>query len=718
MYDTDPETPAIKLQRDLALGIAAASNLEEALPLCLDIAISVAGMDSGSIYLLDHSGDFVLTCVKGLSDRFISELAHIKADSEKAMLVMKRNPVYTKYEYLTGSLVNPELKSENLLAVAVIPVIYRDRVIASLNISSHSVDEIPPCSRSSLETIAAQTGNAIARIKAELELREKQKELERLMGTLNVEEEPRKYRDELELRADELKSINLRMEKEIAERKQAEVALRESEERYRNLFENSSFGIFQTAMNGTFITLNQSCARIFGYNSPEEVMNEIRDIGQTFYPYSSLRHEMIETLRSTPGMKKFEYNLLHKNGSKLTVNLYIRLVRDLKGKELYLEGFIEDVSERKRLDEAIKASEKNFRRLSEEYHILLDSLPDTLLVLSHDMEILWVNTAAVFHLDEDTVLKRKCHSLFYNEEKPCKNCPVVKSFSTGRAESGQLLTSNNRYLDVRARPIKDEYGHIVKIIVLARDMTEKVFLQREALRTSHLASIGELAAGVAHEINNPLTGIINYAQIIANKSEKNSKNYDVCKRIIKEGDRIARIVKSLLSFARSTRQDKMPVDIGQIFTDSIILTGARMNKDGITFQINISEKLPKIMAEPNQIQQVFLNILSNARYALNNKYPSYDSNKIINVACEEITVDNKKFVRIIFHDNGCGVHTGIIDKVFNPFFTTKPLGQGTGLGLSISYGIINEHNGHIIIDSVEGEFTKVIIDLPVWEGEF
>jgi signal transduction histidine kinase len=581
LNETDIETLSIKAQRDLAFGIAAASTLEEALPLCLDIAMTVAGMDSGGIYLLDHSGDLVLACVKGVSDGFISEVAYLKADSDKATIVIERKPVYTKYEYLTDSLMSDNLKSEGLLAVAIIPVIYQDRLIACLNISSHTIQKIPPGSRNTLETIAAQIGNAIARIKAEEELREKQKELETLRFHLS---------ELVAERTDELKSINMRFKKEIAERKQAEIALRESE--------------------------------------------------------------------------------------------------------------------------------RNFRRLSEEYHILLDALPDTLLVLSGEMEILWVNTAAVFHLDEDTVLKRKCHSLFYNELKPCNNCPVVKSFSTGRSESSQVFTSNNRYLDVRARPIKDEYGHIAKIIVLARDMTEKVFLQREALRTSHLASIGELAAGVAHEINNPLTGIINYAQILANKSEKNSKNYDVCNRIIKEGDRIARIVKSLLSFARSTRQDKMPVEISQIFTDSIILTGARMNKDGITLHINISETLPKIMAEPNQLQQVFLNILSNARYALNKKYPSYDSNKIINVTCEEITADNKKFVRMIFHDNGCGVNASIIDKVFNPFFTTKPLGEGTGLGLSISYGIINEHKGHIVIDSGEGEFTRVIIDLPVWEGDY
>ncbi|MEQ8167590.1 MAG: PAS domain S-box protein [Candidatus Eremiobacterota bacterium] len=718
MYVNETDTDTIKAQRDLALGIAAASTIEEALPLCLDIAISIAGMDSGGIYLIKDSGDMFLACSKGLSDRFISEVTHIKADSDKAMVVMNRTPVYTTYDCLTGFLLSDYPKTEGLRAITIIPVIYKDSVIASLNISSHSLDEIPHSSREHLETIAAQIGNALARIKAEEEVREKQKELEKLLDALKVEEELRKYREQLEERAEELKSINRRLEREIAERKQAEIALRESEERYRNLFENSSLGMFQTTINGTFISLNESCARSFGYNSPDEVIRKVKDLGQTVYSEPSLRDEMIETLRMTQGMRKFEYNLLRNDGSPLTVNLYMRLVRDAKGKELYLEGFLEDITERKRLDEAIKTSERNFRRLSEEYHILLDALPDTLLVLSVEMEILWVNTSAVFHLDEDTVLKRKCYSLFYNESKPCKNCPVVKSFSTGKAESSQVLTSNNRYLDVRSRPIKDEYGHISRIIVLARDMTEKIFLQREAIRATHLASIGELAAGVAHEINNPLTGIINYAQIIANKSEKNSKNYDVCTRIIKEGDRIARIVKSLLSFARSTRQDKMPVDIGQIFTDSIILTGARMNKDGITFQVNISETLPKIIAEPNQIQQVFLNILSNARYALNNKYPSYDSNKIINVACEEITVDNEKFVRIMFQDNGCGVHSGIIDKVFNPFFTTKPLGEGTGLGLSISYGIINEHKGHIMIDSVEGEFTKVIIDLPVWEGEF
>ncbi len=241
---------------------------------------------------------------------------------------------------------------------------------------------------------------------------------------------------------------------------------------------------------------------------------------------------------------------------------------------------------------------------------------------------------------------------------------------------------------------------------------EKVNLQAGATRTRHLASLGELAAGVAHEINNPINNIINYAQILIDKFQKENRDDDVARRIIKDGDRIATIVRSLLSFARIRKEEKSYVYLHEIFSDMLSLTSAQIRKDGINLKVNISSKFLKIPVHPQQIQQVFLNIISNSRFALNKKYPGTHENKILEITCEETSFDNFPYIRIIFHDRGAGIPSNIIDKVINPFFSTKPNRIGTGLGLSISHGIITEHGGKLVINSVEGEFTKIILDLP------
>ena len=232
------------------------------------------------------------------------------------------------------------------------------------------------------------------------------------------------------------------------------------------------------------------------------------------------------------------------------------------------------------------------------------------------------------------------------------------------------------------------------------------------MRAGHLASLGELAAGVAHEINNPINGIINYAQIIANKSEKRSKESDIADRIIKEGNRIAVIVSSLLSFARERKEEKVTVGIKRILHDSITLTEVQIRKEGIILKMDLSPRLPEIIANPQQIQQVFLNVISNARYALNKKYPGSHEAKTIEISDKKLVIDGAPYVRLIFYDQGTGIPANIIDKVLNPFFSTKPSGEGTGLGLSISHGIINDHGGSLQIESMEAEFTRIIIDLP------
>jgi signal transduction histidine kinase len=249
--------------------------------------------------------------------------------------------------------------------------------------------------------------------------------------------------------------------------------------------------------------------------------------------------------------------------------------------------------------------------------------------------------------------------------------------------------------------------------LLKDEIMDRRMAEAETLRTGQLAALGELAAGVAHEINNPINGIINYAQLLLNKSVPDSREQDIAARIIKESDRIAHIVRSLLSFAREGKEEKYPVSIQEIMADTLGLTETQLKKDGIKLEIDIPVNLPRIIAQPQQLEQVFLNIISNARYALNQKYPAEHKNKMLEIRCNEIIISKKPYVRISINDRGSGIPEALLDKVMNPFYSTKPSNIGTGLGLSISHSIIKNHGGKLTIDSVEGEFTKVIIELPV-----
>jgi PAS domain S-box-containing protein len=261
-------------------------------------------------------------------------------------------------------------------------------------------------------------------------------------------------------------------------------------------------------------------------------------------------------------------------------------------------------------------------------------------------------------------------------------------------------------VEARTKELKDAYKQ------LQLEVKEKLNYQEEAIRSAQLASIGELAAGVAHEINNPINGIINGAQILLNKMDPDTKEHKMADMVLKEGDRIADIVSSLLSFARESKQEKRTVHILEIMTDTLALTESQIRKERIKLKVNVPATLPDIYAQPQQIEQVFLNIINNARYAMNKKFPSSHKDKVLSISGECVTVDDKLFVRLTFYDTGVGIPYENLAKTMNPFFTTKPPNEGTGLGLSISHGIISDHGGTLKIDSISGEFTKVTIDLP------
>ncbi|WKZ20362.1 MAG: PAS domain-containing protein [Candidatus Jettenia sp. CY-1] len=368
------------------------------------------------------------------------------------------------------------------------------------------------------------------------------------------------------------------------------------------------------------------------------------------------------------------------------------------------------VIHRKMVEDALRISESKYR-------LLLENLPQR--IFYKDKSLVYVscnrNLAADFHIRPDEITGKTDYDFFPKElaeKHRAADKQIMESGQTDDREEEYSKDGQELIIRIVRTPIKDEKGTVIGILGIFWDITEKVILQREAERSRHLASLGELAAGVGHEINNPITGVINCAQILLNKSSEGSKEKDLARRIIKEGDRIANIVHSLLSFTRPDSEKKNIINMHGILSDTLTLIESQLRKEGITVKLDISRKLPEILAHPQQIQQVFLNIINNARYALNQKYPEMHDNKIFEISGEETTMNNNAYVKIIFYDHGTGIPVEMRDKVINPFFTTKYSNKGIGLGLSISHTIIKNHGGKLMIDSREGEYTKIIIMLP------
>lgn len=349
---------------------------------------------------------------------------------------------------------------------------------------------------------------------------------------------------------------------------------------------------------------------------------------------------------------------------------------------------------------------------------IIMSMMNALVVVNRHSNIVIVNKAT-------------CDLLGYTEAELIGK-PISMIFARGYfreigiddlAEGGFISNVETTYMAKDGRNIRvlfsgavmcDEDKKFAGIVCVAQDIT----LQAEAMRAGHLASLGELAAGVAHEINNPINSIINFAQILIDELERLNVDLENYPRlIIKEGDRVAAIVSSLLSFAREGEKVKSLVSILEVLDETLSLAEAQMHKDGIALKTDVPRDLPRIDGHFQQIQQVFLNIMNNARYALNAKFPGVHPDKLLRIQVQQLEQDGRVFLATSFYDHGSGIPSEIIDKVINPFFSTKPAGRGTGLGLAISHGIIADHGGRLLFESVEGEYTKVTVLLPVFAGD-
>ncbi len=266
-------------------------------------------------------------------------------------------------------------------------------------------------------------------------------------------------------------------------------------------------------------------------------------------------------------------------------------------------------------------------------------------------------------------------------------------------------------------PLLDEDGKLIGILGVSRNITARKFAEQERLaleaklrHSQKLESIGTLASGIAHEVNNPLTGMINYAELIECRVG-DSQLREFAQGIQEEGKRVAEIVRGLLSFARQDSSERRAASVRDILRASLTLIGAALRRDDIFLQEDVPDDLPAVICNPQQVQQILINLLTNARDALNRRYLGRDENKRVLVAARAFAQGGRAWVRITVEDRGTGVAADLRTRIFDPFFTTKPRDMGTGLGLSISYGIAREHGGNLTVESDEGR-TRFHLDLP------
>ena len=407
---------------------------------------------------------------------------------------------------------------------------------------------------------------------------------------------------------------------------------------------------------------------------------------------------------------------IHGNGE----NFY-----DSNGNPLSTIGLFQDITEQMESEQALRESEAKYKALFESSSIGIG-------YIKPDGTVISFNKRALENMGKENqdYSEKSLYEVFPENEADL----YMKRIKLAMSSKVQLEYIDKEdigneikwYLRKYSRVI-DKNKEVIGVQIKAEDITEKKNQEIERAKLESylrnqqkLESIGTLASGVAHEINNPINGILNYAQIIfdSNIEDKSIKEY--AGEIISETERVSEIVKNLLQFSRQNKQEHSYATIEDIILKTLSLVKTVLKHDQIGLDLNLESDIPKIKCRSQQIQQVIMNLVTNARDALNEKYPNYNENKKIKISCKNNNSEGRNWIRLVVEDYGPGISKQNINKIFDPFFTTKGKFKGTGLGLSISYGIVNEHHGDITVESEEGKFTRFIVNLPCdngWEIE-
>jgi PAS domain S-box-containing protein len=485
-------------------------------------------------------------------------------------------------------------------------------------------------------------------------------------------------------------------ERDITERKRAEEALKKSEEKYRLLLEQSPIGIIATNLEGKVLSANRAMETITGYSLEELRTIDIANIYES--PEDS--RKFLERLSRLGVPGNYAVQLKRKDGTRCDALLNVARIH--VGDTDIIQTVCVDITERKRAEEALRESEERFRAI-------FDNVADGILIADIETEKFYSGNKAIcqmlgYSLEE---LRNLGVTDIHPEEDVVYNLGQFEKLSKRQiSKSGDIRVkrkdSSVFYAEVNASPAT--FRGKTYLISTFRDITERKKMQEQLVVQDRLASIGELASGIAHEINNPLTGILGLSELILDTNVPADVREDL-KTIHSEAQRTARIVQNLFAFARKQPQEKQSINVNDSISKVLELRAYEQKVSNINMITRFAPDLPEVKANAFQLQQVFINIIINAEYFMIKAH----NRGTLTIATEQ--VDN--IVRISIADDGPGIVKKNLLRMFSPFFTTKEVGKGTGLGLSICHGIVTEHGGRIYAESEVGKGATFIIELPI-----
>jgi PAS domain S-box-containing protein len=538
--------------------------------------------------------------------------------------------------------------------------------------------------------------------------------------------------------------------KDISDRKRAE-------EKYRTLVSSVQEGVFISTPQGRFLDFNDALLRMTGYESREELLAV--DIPSSFYANQSDRERLKKLLQQHGTVADFEFEMRRKDGELRTMLESSIAVRDASGNVSAYQGFLLDITERKQAEQEIRRRNRELLVLNSIGQTLTESmdLADSLhRALRQIAELFSLDATSLYLFEQDGTQLRRIAAVGHHSEfsrhfppvpvKPeliqhikavhatflsAQGLPLPSAFRDAQLKEQiaaayiVILWSKDRVIGalvVGSRAAREFSPADVNLLIavgsqlsnaIERSMlyeeTRQAYenlrrTQEQLLHSEKLAAVGQLISGVAHELNNPLTAILGYSQLLTSSGQMGQQGIEYADKLYKQAQRTHRIVQNLLSFARQHKPERAPVQINQTLEETLALRDYDLRMSNIRVHLDFAPGLPVTAADPHQLQQVFLNMVNNAVDAILER--STDGDLWVRTGTQG---DDRLFIEIT--DSGPGVHDA--SRVFDPFYTTKPVGKGTGLGLSICYGIITEHGGTIRVRNVPTRGASFTIELPV-----